>query len=125
MSLYSFSNTLKTVRRSEGLTQSETAKELLISRQMYCHIENGQRTPSAELLVRISTLFKVNPLDLLIPLIPFDVASKNPFISEYTQNGMSIFTVGDCFYRLEFRRAVCEDTHTVFQMATDHRPEIR
>lgn len=61
---------LKEKRNAVGYTQSETADLLFITRSTYNHYEKGERTPSVEVLVRIAQLYNMNPLDLIVPLIP-------------------------------------------------------
>lgn len=61
----SFGMILKTLRRAAGLTQTELAKRLNISRSSVSNYENGEREPSIDILKVISAYFNV-PVDYLL-----------------------------------------------------------
>ena len=61
----SFGVILKTLRRAAGLTQTELAKRLNISRSSVSNYENGEREPSIDILKVISAYFSV-PVDYLL-----------------------------------------------------------
>lgn len=56
---------LKELRKENGITQSELAKSLNISRSSIAMYENGERIPSYETLEVISDFFNVSILYLL------------------------------------------------------------
>lgn len=58
-------NKVKFLRRSEGfdLTQEQLAIELGVSRQTIVELEKG-RSPSAELLLKISSFFNKDPREI-------------------------------------------------------------
>lgn len=51
---------LKTARERVGLTQAEAARQLGIDRQRLFNYENALNDPSAEMLIKICTLYKIN-----------------------------------------------------------------
>lgn len=55
-----FSNTLKSLRVREGLTQGELADKLKISRSTIGMYEQGEREPSFEMLEKIADFFNVD-----------------------------------------------------------------
>ena len=60
-----FKNQLKFCRKTIGLTQSELAKQLGISRQAYQHYEIGDREPTLETLKRLCVIFDCTSDELL------------------------------------------------------------
>lgn len=52
-------NTIKLYREEKGVTQEWLAKQLGVTRKTIISIENGKRNPSIELVLKMSTLFKV------------------------------------------------------------------
>ena len=56
---------LKELRKENGITQSELAKSLNVSRSSIAMYENGDRIPSYETLEAISDFFNVSILYLL------------------------------------------------------------
>lgn len=55
---------LKRLRTERGLTQSEVAKALGITRQFYGMIESGDRNPTVDLAIAIANLFCASVEDL-------------------------------------------------------------
>ena len=60
-----FSQTLKLLRRYQGLNQATLAEKLGISRSYISEIESGKRTPSTDLLGRYAEVFNI-PLSSLV-----------------------------------------------------------
>jgi transcriptional regulator with XRE-family HTH domain len=56
---------LKAIREARGLTQTEAAKELGISRQAYYNYESGRREADYEMLLRMGELFDVSIEELI------------------------------------------------------------
>lgn len=48
-------------RIKKGWTKADVARFLKISDQHYSYIENGERTPSYQLMIKIGDLFGVKP----------------------------------------------------------------
>ncbi len=86
MSQTTFATTLTEKRIAAGYTQSQAADLLYLSRSTYNHYENGTRIPSAEILIEISLLYKIDILDLLIPLVPADSLKDLPIYTKITSN---------------------------------------
>ena len=122
-----FAHTLRLIRKQAGMTQKDAAALLFISRQQYCHFENGQRVPSLELLIRMATLFKKSPLELIIPLIPMEVAQENPETAFYLKNGMFTYPGARLVYDSNLPSVSPEAKHTVniYHHAPDAHPELR
>lgn len=62
----SFSTFLKNERENKGLSLREASKQLRISHVHLYEMEKGIEFPSSELLYRISRLYDVSPVYLLI-----------------------------------------------------------
>lgn len=67
---------LKELRARTGKTQTETAKELGLSRQTYSHYENELREPDIQTLIRMAKYFNVSVDELLEHQTP-----QSPYIS--------------------------------------------
>ena len=121
-----FANTLRLIRKHSGYTQTKAAQLLFISRQQYCHYENGLRVPSLEILVRMATLYALNPLELIIPLIPRDVALENPDTAFYLKNGMFIYPDTEKGYSSQSPvSGDMKHTAAFYQHAPSAHPELR
>ena len=59
------SKKLRNLRESSGLSQGQIASKLYITRAAYSHYETGKRTPTIENLLQLSSLYKINPLELI------------------------------------------------------------
>lgn len=59
------SKKLRKLRESSGLSQGQIANKLYITRAAYSHYETGKRTPTIENLLQLSSLYKINPLELI------------------------------------------------------------
>lgn len=78
MSNYNFAETLRKARSDSGLSQAKVSDLLYLSRSTYNHFETGLRTPSIETLIRISSIYRINPMELIIPLIPSEIKEEKP-----------------------------------------------
>ena len=56
---------LQEIRKRKGYSQLKVAMDLSISREAISYYENGLRSPSVDMLVRMSEYFKVS-IDYLI-----------------------------------------------------------
>lgn len=56
----SLNQKLKNLRHDAGKLQKEVAKDIKISVQVYCNYENGQRSPSPEMLSKLADYFNVS-----------------------------------------------------------------
>lgn len=74
-----FSQRLKQLRKSFGITQTEFAKEFNISQGTIGMWETGQRTPDIEMLSKIARRFNVS-IDYLLG--ETDETKKSPSISD-------------------------------------------
>lgn len=54
------------IRVGEQLSQAQFAASLGISHRTYTHIETGSRNPSAETLVKLHEVYRVNPSWILL-----------------------------------------------------------
>lgn len=51
---------IRQLRKEKGMTQQEVAKYLHIHRRTYCAYENGRRSITARILIRLADLFDVS-----------------------------------------------------------------
>lgn len=56
---------LKRIREINGLSQEQVAFHCQISQSAYCKKENGQRIPSLERLIQLTTLYEIDLQDLI------------------------------------------------------------
>lgn len=95
MKNYIFAKILKSHRKAAGYNQTEAAQKLFVSRSAYNHYEAGDRTPSAETIIRIAALYNMNPNDLLGTLIPPEVKSEYPVFTNTLYCGKHAFSSED------------------------------
>lgn len=55
-----FNKRLSCCRENKGMTQSDVAKHLSITRQAYNHYETGQRQPPQDVLIQLANLYNVS-----------------------------------------------------------------
>lgn len=58
--IYKFAVNLKNLRTSKGLTQTQLAKRLWLNKSIISAYENETRTPSLEVLIKLSNEFNVS-----------------------------------------------------------------
>ena len=57
---YRFAENLKNLRTSKGLTQTQLAQKLWLNKSIISAYENETRTPSLEVLIKLSNEFNVS-----------------------------------------------------------------
>lgn len=57
--MVNFGNKLRTLRTEAGMTQTELAKRLNITKSVVSYYELHERTPSPDVLIRIADIFHV------------------------------------------------------------------
>ncbi len=60
MYIWDMGERIKKLRTSKGYTQQQLAKRLNVTKSLISAYENGQRAPSYEVLIGISSIFKVS-----------------------------------------------------------------
>lgn len=60
MDLLNFGNTLKELRMQNGMTQQQLATQIGVSKSVISYYELQERTPSPEILVKLSAIFHVS-----------------------------------------------------------------
>lgn len=60
-----FSEKLKTIRKTKGLTQEELAGKLNVVRQTVSKWEKGLSVPDADMLIKIAEIFEISVSELL------------------------------------------------------------
>lgn len=60
-----FSENIKKLRESEGLTQKDLAKKIGVTYQTIGHWETGRRKPTFDKLIKLSKIFEIS-IDELI-----------------------------------------------------------
>ena len=68
---------LRELREKSGLSQTDVAKYLKITRQAYNHYETGKRTPDTKTISEIARLFSVTT-DYLLGREPLDAKKDGP-----------------------------------------------
>ena len=58
--IYKFADNLKKLRTSKGLTQTQLAQRLWLNKSIISAYENETRTPSLEVLIKLSNEFNVS-----------------------------------------------------------------
>lgn len=57
---------LKEIRINLGLKQHDVAKLLGVTKDYICMIENGRRTPSYKLIVKMAEVYKIPPEEIFL-----------------------------------------------------------
>lgn len=60
--MVNFGERLKKLRKENKLTQSELAKKLHVSKLIISYYELGNRTPSADILVKLAYILMFQPI---------------------------------------------------------------
>lgn len=84
MSIKDFAKILREQREQAGYTQTDISKKLFLARSTYNHFEAGKRIPSVENILRIASIYRIDPMILIAPFSPDKtISNKNPQYSEY------------------------------------------
>lgn len=78
-----FAAILREKRKAAGYNQTQVSAMLFLSRSTYNHFESGIRIPSIDVLIRISALYHINPMELINSLIPIELEKQNPAYVNY------------------------------------------
>ncbi|MBR1817022.1 MAG: helix-turn-helix domain-containing protein [Lachnospiraceae bacterium] len=90
-----FANLLRQKRENAGLTQYEVADAINISRTSYTFYETAGRMPSVETILNISTLYQINPMELLCTFIPKSKLTTDPRYKNFKCYGDDSLTQQD------------------------------
>lgn len=74
-----FSSTLRNLRKEKGLSQSELARQLYVSRSLICAYEKNLRMPSLDILIRLAIFFEV-PIDFLLGIENKTILDKENYL---------------------------------------------
>ena len=86
-----FGERLKELRESQGISQSELARRIGVSRSTICNYENGRREkPSTPVVYTIAEALNATPKDLYaeIQLIPHRIDPDSSADREYVENSL-------------------------------------
>lgn len=78
-----FAAILREKRKAAGYNQAQVSTMLFLSRSTYNHFESGIRIPSIDVLIRISALYHINPMELINSLIPKELEKQDPAYVNY------------------------------------------
>ena len=90
---------LKEVRERLGLSQTEVAKKLGITRQAYNHYEHGKRDPDTAMLQQIADLYNVST-DYLLSKNATELEAKIKNVAEEDPNLRELF---DLYKKLSYK----------------------
>ena len=89
-----FGAKLKTLRKASGLTQKQLAERLGITTSVVSYYELSERSPSPDVLIRLSQVFHVSVDELLgieeSSLFPLDVSGLTDEDIQYLQQTIDI-----------------------------------
>jgi transcriptional regulator with XRE-family HTH domain len=87
---------IRILRMASGFSISELAKKATVSVPLLSLIEKGERTPSMELLKKISTVLRI-PLSSLILLLSDtdDVNSDDPYVNQIVETVQKLTKMED------------------------------
>ena len=57
--MVNFGEKIKALRTAAGMTQTELARRLSITKSVVCYYENQERTPSPDVLIQLAYIFHV------------------------------------------------------------------
>lgn len=90
---------LKEVRERLGLSQTEVAKKLGVTRQAYNHYEHGKRDPDTAMLQQIADLYNVST-DYLLSKTDTELETKIKNVAEEDPNLSELF---DIYKKLSYK----------------------
>ena len=71
-----FTNIIEERRKELRMTKTDIANKLEISRTTYFHYESGKRRPSIEIIIKISAILDINPLNAIFSCLPNELATR-------------------------------------------------
>lgn len=88
-------NKLQEIRKAKGIKCTQAATKLGVSRNTLWNYENGRRTPSFSMLIKIATLYGVSVADFVDESKEIETAAENIEILPFGCDCSSIDNVGD------------------------------
>lgn len=89
---YNFSYIIRELRHKYNYSSAAIADKLFLDRTTYSHYEIGDRIPSIETIIRLSVIYKINPLELFYALTPEDIRESSKEIIGYNTPNNITFT---------------------------------
>lgn len=92
MSRTIFSTFIHNLRLSRNYSICDVSDALFIHRSTYYHYEKGDRVPPVEIILRISNLYRINPMELFYTLASEEVKKANQALVNYRYSNMAMYT---------------------------------
>lgn len=87
-----FPDLLLKLRSSRQYSVADVSKAIMVHRATYYHYEKGDRIPSVDVILRLSNLYRINPLELIYALASEDAARINKSIINYRYTNLTMYT---------------------------------
>jgi transcriptional regulator with XRE-family HTH domain len=71
---------------------ARVADLLMIHRTTYTHYEKAERIPTAEIIIRLSNLYRINPMEFFYTLVSDDVRKTNQAMINYSYTNLTMYT---------------------------------
>lgn len=111
-----FSNFIHNLRLSRNYSICDVSNALFIHRSTYYHYEKGDRIPSVEIILRISNLYRINPMELFYTLASEEVKKVNQTLVNYRYANMSMYTPEELQFLKEIAYLNAEQQGAVLNM---------
>jgi transcriptional regulator with XRE-family HTH domain len=87
-----FSRLIRKLRLSRDLPMYTVADMIMVHRTTYTHYEKAERIPTAEVIIRLSNLYRINPMEFFYTLVSDDVRKTNQAMINYNYTNLAMYT---------------------------------
>jgi transcriptional regulator with XRE-family HTH domain len=87
-----FSNLIQKLRLSRNLSMAKVANLIMVHRSTYAHYERAERIPTAEVIIRLSNLYRINPMEFFYTLVSDEVRKANQDMINYNYTNLAMYT---------------------------------
>jgi transcriptional regulator with XRE-family HTH domain len=96
-----FSILIKKLRISRDLSIREVADRIMVHRTTYAHYERAERIPTADVVLRLSNLYRINPMEFFYTLVSEDVRKANQEMINYNYTNLAMYTKTELLFLQE------------------------
>lgn len=96
-----FSILIKKLRLSRDFTIREVADRITVHRTTYTHYERAERIPTADVILRLSNLYRINPMEFFYTLVSEDVRKANQEMVNYNYTNLAMYTKTELLFLQE------------------------
>jgi transcriptional regulator with XRE-family HTH domain len=96
-----FSRLIRKLRLSRDLSIVAISDLLMIHRSTYSHYERAEHIPTVEVIIRLSNIYRINPMEFFYTLVSEDVRRTNQEMINYNYTNLAMYTRSELVFLQE------------------------